>query len=434
MTAACAALAERAAAEPVRLLSGVDRSGRPMPYAEHVRRHGPLPPRGTDAPDLRLVEVIDRSGLLGRGGAGFPTGRKMWAVAEAGRRPVVVANAMEGEPVSRKDEVLLGRLPHLVLDGIGLAARAVGATEAYLCVHSGSGTVPVLQRALSERDRGADGVVIRIEELPARYVSSEASSLVHWLNGGAAVPLFTPRPHERGVGGRPTLVQNAETLANVAMIARYGPGWLRDTGTPDEPGTLLVTVAGAVSHPGVVEVAVGTPIGSVLTQAGAEPDRLSAVLVGGYFGGWLPIDAALPLPLSRAAVRSVGLGLGAGILVALPVSACGLRETTRVAGYLAGESAGQCGPCRFGLPSIAGALASVARGDRDAAAAATAIDRWLSVVDGRGACHLPDGAVRFVGSALRTFHADIARHARWGPCPGAGHPPVLPVPGSGVGR
>jgi ferredoxin len=331
MTAPGAELAERAA-DPVRLLAGLAGWNGPVPYAEHVRRHGPLPRRRGAAADPRLLDFVERSGLLGRGGAGFPTGRKMRAVAEHGRRPVVVANGMEGEPVSRKDAVLLGRLPHLVLDGVVLAARAVGASEAYLCVHSGAATLPVLHRAVSERDPDADGVAVGIEQVPAGYVAGEASALVHWLDGGAAVPLFSPRPHARGVRGRPTLVQNVETLANVAMVARFGPGWLRAVGEPQEPGSLLVTVAGAVSRPGVVEVASGTPIGPVLARAGAEPHRLSAVLVGGYYGGWLPVGAALGLPLSHRALRSLGLGLGAGILVALPAAACGLRPAGDRAG------------------------------------------------------------------------------------------------------
>ena len=414
-------------ADPVRLLSELDGSGRTVGHPEHLLRHGPLPARTSAAADLGLLTLVERSGLVGRGGAGFPTGQKMRAVAGGGGRPIVVGNGMEGEPASHKDAVLLGRLPHLVLDGLVLAARAVGGTDGYLCVHSGSPTVPVLRRALAERDRRADGVRIAIEEMPARYVSSEASALVHWLNGGPALPLFRPRPHQRGVGGRPTLVQNAETLANLALIARHGPGWLRAVGTPDEPGSLLVTVTGAVPRPGVVEVAAGTPIGDVLALAGADPLHLSAVLVGGYFGGWLPVGEALPVPLSHAGLRAVGLGLGAGVLVALPAAACGLVETARVAGYLAGQSAGQCGPCRYGLPAIAGALAAVARGQADPSAVA-AVQRWSSLVDGRGACRLPDGAVRFVASALRTFHADIARHTRWGRCAGTGHPPVLPIP------
>ncbi|MEN3362049.1 MAG: hypothetical protein V7637_6031, partial [Mycobacteriales bacterium] len=419
---------------PVRLLSGLGRSGRPLSHHDHVRRFGPLPPRRGDQPDLGLVELVERSGLLGRGGAGFPTGRKLRAVAAGagGRQPVLIANGAEGEPVARKDALLLGQAPHLVLDGIVLAARAIGATDGYLCIHSGSSALPALNRALAERDQAADGVRIGIDQVPHRYVSSEKTSLVSWLEGGAAVPRFTPpSPRERGVDGRPTLIQNVETLAHLALIARHGAAWYRSVGDPAEPGSLLVTVAGAVARPGVVEVASGTPIGEVLRLAGVDPRVLSAVLVGGYFGGWLQVDEALPVPLSHAGLRAVGLGLGAGILVALPAGACGLAETARVAWYLAGESAGQCGPCRNGLPAIAGALSAVAAGEPGSAAAIAAIDRWSSLVDGRGACHLPDGAVRFVGSAWRAFATDVARHTRWGPCDGVHHPPVLPIPDHG---
>jgi NADH:ubiquinone oxidoreductase subunit F (NADH-binding) len=426
MTAAATTLPP---AQVARLLSGLGPTDRPVSYAEHLRQHGPLPPRGSEAADLGLIQLVERSGLLGRGGAGFPTGRKMRAVAAGGARPVLVANGVEGEPVGRKDALLLSRLPHLVLDGMVLAARAVGAVDGYLCIYSGIPGLPALQRALAERDQAADGVRIGIDEVPHRYVSSEKSSLVNWLEGGAAVPLFSPpATHEQGVDGRPTLIQNVETLAHLALIARRGADWFRSIGQRGEPGSLLVTVAGAVPWPGVVEVASGTPIGEVLAMAGAQPAGLSAVLVGGYFGGWLPVDVALPVPLSHAGLRSVGLGLGAGILVALPAGACGLVETARVAWYLAGESAGQCGPCRNGLPAIAGALTAVARGERGSAAAIAAIERWSSLVDGRGACRLPDGAVRFVGSAWRAFSTDVARHTRWGPCPGVHHPPVLPVP------
>ncbi len=419
-------------ASPVRLLAGLGRADRPVSYHDHIGRFGVLPPRRSEQADFGLIELVERSGLLGRGGAGFPTGRKLRAVATGDRQPVLIANGMEGEPVARKDALLLSRVPHLVLDGIVLAARAIGATDGYLCVYSGSPFLSALNHALAQRDQAADGVRIGIEEVPHRYVSSEKSALVNWLEGGAAVPRFTPpSPRERGVDGRPTLIQNVETLAHLAQIARRGPDWFRSVGDRAEPGSLLVTVAGAVARPGVLEVASGTPIGAVLRQAGADPRTLSAVLVGGYFGGWLQVDEALPVPLSHAGLRSVGLGLGAGILVALPAGACGLAETARVAWYLAGESAGQCGPCRNGLPAIAGALSAVAAGQPGSAGAIAAIERWSSLVDGRGACRMPDGAVRFVGSAWRAFATDVARHTRWGPCDGVHHPPVLPVPDPG---
>jgi NADH:ubiquinone oxidoreductase subunit F (NADH-binding) len=416
----------------VRLLSHVDSAGRPESYRAHLHRLGPLPARLSMAADERLIALTEASGLLGRGGAGFPTGRKMRSVAAGDKQPILVANGMEGEPAARKDALLMSRLPHLVLDGMVLAARAVGAADGHLCVHSGSPALPMLRRALSERDGHADGVRIGIEEVPKRYVSSEESSLVNWLNGGSAVPLFTPpRPYEKGVHGRPTLIQNAETLAHLAMIARGGADWFRSVGPADEPGSLLVSVGGAVARPGVLEVAMGTPIGTVLSMLGARPQEISAVLVGGYFGGWLPLAQAWNLPLSHAALKSVGLGLGAGIVLALPAGACGLIETARVARYLAGETAGQCGPCQHGLPAIADAMTAVAQGSKAAAGAIAAIERWSSLVEGRGACRMPDGAVRFVASAWGAFAGDVARHSRFGSCPGVRHPPVLPLPSRG---
>jgi NADH:ubiquinone oxidoreductase subunit F (NADH-binding) len=210
-----------------RLLAGWFESGRAADLADHLHRYGPAPlhqgiRRGDSSPLLRAVE---QSGLTGRGGAAFPTARKLLAVA-GGRGPaVVVANGMESEPASAKDATLLRLAPHLVLDGIALAARAVGAREAHLCVaRSRTQQARELRAALAERARhGLDPLPVRLHELPHHYVSSEESALVRWLNGGDARPQSTPpRPFEKGVGRRPTLVDNVETLAHVALIARYG--------------------------------------------------------------------------------------------------------------------------------------------------------------------------------------------------------------------
>ena len=433
MTAVLAA-PPRAPVGALRLLAGLaaaDRSwsGQPATYPEHLRRWGPLPPVGTGSPDLALIGVVEQSGLLGRGGAGFPTGRKLRSVAGGRRRAVVVANGAEGEPASHKDQLLLRATPHLVLDGLLLAARAVGAQEAYLCLHTRAVGLPAVRAALAERGR----LPIRVEvvEVPARYVASEGSALVNWIGGGSAVPLVTPpRLHERGVAGRPTLVQNVETLANLALIARWGADWFRSVGTPAEPGSLLLTVSGAVSMPGVLEVPTGTTIGTALELAGGDLRRTAAVLVGGYFGGWLPTAAAARTPLTHTALRAAGLGLGAGVLVALPPGACGLVETARVATYLAGQSAGQCGPCRFGLASVASALQAVATCDRQSRASAAEVRRLSPLVEGRGACKMPDGAIRLISTALQVFATEVDQHVRYGRCSHAGHrmAPVLPIP------
>ena len=399
----------------------------PASLIEHEAAYGPLPlgwrPR-------RLIDTVERSGLVGRGGAGFPTGRKLRSVA-AGRRPaVVVANGAEGEPASRKDRLLLSTAPHLVMDGISVAAHAVGAAGAYLVVHGRERRLAAALAAAAEARNvaGIDPAPIQVVGIPGRYTASEQSAIVQYLSGGPALPTFAPpRPHERGVRGRATLVNNVETLAHLALIARYGDGWFRAVGAPGAPGSALVTVGGAVSRPGVYEIALGSTVGQVLMLAGAPAERPQAVLIGGYFGAWLPAEAAWQVPMTHAALRAVGGALGAGIIMVLPEAACGLAETARVVRYLAEETAGQCGPCVFGLPALAESLAELAyHGGRGRAAEQVAA--LIPLIERRGACRHPDGATQLVASALRTFGADAAWHDSAGPCYGIRHPAVLPVP------
>ena len=399
---------------------------------DHEQQYGPLPLWGTPGRlrPGRLLDVVDASGLTGRGGAGFPTGRKMHSVASGPGSAVVVANGAEGEPASCKDRLLLTRMPHLVLDGITLAAHAVGAREAYLCVHGQeTDLLGALDDAVAQRrGAGLDPVPIQVTGIPGRYVASEQSSIVGYLNGGPAKPTFSPpRPHQRGVHGRPTLVNNVETLAHLALIARFGDRWFRGIGLPSAPGSALVTVSGAVARPGVYEIEMGTPAGQVVMLAGGPAERPAALLVGGYFGAWLPAGTAWPVPMCHAALKAAGGAMGAGMVIVLPVSSCGLAETARVVRYLAGENAGQCGPCMFGLPALADAMAGLAyQGGRR-----RALERVASLaglVAGRGACRHPDGAVQLVRSALRAFEADALRHDRRGPCPRVDRAALLPVP------
>ena len=332
-----------------------------------------------------------------------------------------------------KDRALLTVAPHLVLDGISLAAESVGAVEAFLCLDGDDDALrQLLGEAVAERQRaGAGAIPIHIAAVPPGYVSSEESALIHLLNGGPALPTFVPpRPFQKGVRGRPTLVNNVETLAHLALIARYGPDWFRAVGTQDAPGSALITIAGAVNRPGVQEIALGTGLREMLAAAGGPAEPPQAILAGGYFGGWLPASGVPQLRVSGPDLRAAGGRLGAGILVVLPESACGIAETARVARYLASQSAGQCGPCVNGLPAIADALEDIAWRGRDARG-----QHWLGhllgLVEGRGACHFPDGAARFVASTLHVFAADLRRHLHSGPCHRVTRRGVIPVPSAG---
>jgi NADH:ubiquinone oxidoreductase subunit F (NADH-binding) len=411
-----------------RLLAGYRPDGS-MGLDEHLHTYGPPPWRGRSRRGGTLINSIEAAGLRGRGGAAFPTGRKMRTVAQHRGRPVVVVNGSEGEALSAKDRLLLSNLPHLVIDGAALAAEAVGADEVVIAVDRASRRAAAnMTRAIEARSAARlDLPRLRLVGLPTRYVAGEETALVNFINGGLAKPTFTPpRPFEQGVSGRPTLIQNVETLAHVALIARYGADWFRELGTADEPGSTLLTVGGAVNQPTVCEVALGTTIGDAVRAVGGLTTEVSAFLVGGYYGSWLRAGDAWDLPLTNAALKTVGAALGTGVVYAFPAGGCGLVAAARIADYLAGETAGQCGPCVYGLRAISDTMSSVAAGDH-VDANVERLHELFDEVRGRGACHYPDGVIRFVDTALDVFAAEVHHHQAHHRCL-TGEPPHLPIP------
>lgn len=407
-----------------RLLTGIHQD-RPVSLREHLARYGALdvPRRST------LSELIEASGLQGRGGAAFLVARKLAAVRGRRGRPVVVVNATEGEPLSGKDKVLLRHVPHLVLDGAVALAAELGTPDVIVGLsQSAHGERSALAGAVAERKthRIDKRVDVQIVTVPDRFVAGEETALVHHLNGGPALPTLTPpRPFERGVDGRPTLVQNAETVAHIALLARYGPSWFRRLGTPAEPGSALFTVSGSVRRPGVHEAALGIPLTELIDLAGGAAKPPQAVLVGGYFGTWFSAGDARTLTLDDACLLPRGGSLGARAIAVLAEDACGVAETARVGRYLAEQSAGQCGPCVHGLAAIADALECTAR--TETTDERQRIARWCAQVEGRGACRHPDGAVRFVASACDVFADEFEAHCEHGRCTRAGAL-VLPIP------
>ncbi len=417
-------------AGPGRLLAaapgGPDRSS----LAGHLAVHGRLEVPDHDDPRWRaaLRAELAASGLLGRGGAAFPATAKWEAVARSGRRPLVVVNAMEGEPASAKDEALLACSPHLVLDGAEVAAAALGASEIVVCVADDRDpSARAVSGAIAERGRsGCSGKRLTVQRPPGRYVTGEESALAAWLDGRHARPVLrVDKSVPLTVRRRPLLVHNAETFSQVALVARHGAAWFRELGTGDAPGSTLVTVSGAVRHAGVFEVEFGTPVGELVRQAG-PPDRPAGLLVGGYGGAWLGPEL-LSTPYAPGPLAAAGATAGVGIVVVLPTSSCGIAETARIARYMAGQSAGQCGPCVFGLPAIAEDLERLWAGVPDPGVLGR-IERRADTVDGRGACRHPDGVARLVRSALAVFGDDARAHAAGRPCAAHAAPTVLRFP------
>jgi NADH:ubiquinone oxidoreductase subunit F (NADH-binding) len=401
-------LLERTSAEPVptdvgpRLLEA-----RTPDLGEHEARYGAPAWQGRG----RLLSALEAAGLTGHGGAGFPAWRKMAAAAK-GRNPVVIANAAEGEPASAKDATLLAVSPHLVLDGLQLVAEAVGAREAHLYVRRGRAEASARAALAERRGHQRDRVDVRVTVASGHFLDGEESAVISALEGRAALPRDKRQPAAvAGLRGRPTLLHNVETLAHIALIARNGAEWFRAGGTAAEPGTFLATVSGDVASPSVVEAGYGVPLPDLFASVGGANAPLQAVLIGGYHGAWVPLPygADTDLRISRAGLAAYGASPGAGVVVGLRTDACGLVASAKVLGYLAQQSARQCGPCLNGLPALAATMSDLAEGraNRDAP---LRVERLSGLVERRGACHHPDGTVRLARTALEAFRDDVQAH------------------------
>jgi NADH:ubiquinone oxidoreductase subunit F (NADH-binding) len=377
----------------------------------------------------QLLGLLDAVTIRGRGGAGFPFATKLRATADARGGATVVVNAGEGEPASFKDAVLALARPHLILDGAAIAARALFARTVHVVVPSDRpGVTEALQRALAERRRRDRPLRWVVHTAAPRFVAGQARAVIELMSGRENLPVTSWQPEAvKGYRGRPTLLSNAETFAQVALVALAGVPRYRRHGTAEEPGTMLVTLHGTCG-PRVLEVAHGTPWSEVLpAETLARP-----VLVGGYHGAWTPPDALGELPVSRTAMAARGLALGAGAVLPLAPGDCPLDRTARITDYLASQSAGRCGPCLNGLPALADAVWDVANG----VATTGRVHELARLVARRGACAHPDGTIRMVESLLAGYPDEVETHARGrcsfrgsGPAPSHlvdSHPAVRP--------
>jgi len=405
-----------------RMTAGLDRRAR-LDLDAHGQIFGPLPRMSAD----ELVSAVSQVDLRGQGGAAFPFARKLQAVIDAARRagepPIVVVNAAEGEPGSFKDKMLMIRSPYLILSGAALVAEAIGAEEIIVGVTSNE----LANRSIEAAIAAEPGLrkIARVFQQPERFISGESGALVRGINGKKPLPPGRKQlASDKGVGDVPTLLSNASTFAQVAVLALLGPARFSSVGVPEEPGTVLLSVSGSAKRAAVVECPTGVPLGHVLDIC--EAPAGDGVLVGGYHGMWLDAEVAYQVPVGREGLAAAGGTFGSGIVLPLGDGTCPLGEVARIASYLAGESAGQCGPCKLGLPTIARALNAIVDGSGGMEALDVA-RRAAAATNGRGACSHPDGTTRMVLSALEVFTEDLAAHVFHSSC---GRPVrgMLPLP------
>lgn len=370
------------------------------------------------------ITEVERAGLRGRGGGWFPTGIK-WRTVASDPCPVryVVCNAAEGEPATFKDRWLIRRNPYLVIEGLAIAALAVGAARAYIATKQTYSTeLAILRRALAEMEEaGACGdVPIEIVAGPDTYLFGEEKAMLEAIEGKEALPRILPAYRVGLFAGsgspNPTVVNNVETLANVPHILRLGADRYRAAGTPEAPGSMVFTLCGDVAAPGVYELPLGTPLEELVCGIGGGPApgrAVKAVFVGASHP-ILPGDR-LGCGLDPEALCAAGSGLGSGGFVVFDDSTCIVEATLVFARFLARESCAQCPPCKTNSVGIVALLERIQAGEGYEADLEQLAERCRSVTAGKR-CHLPTGEAALVGSALDSFSDEFVAHLR-SPCP-----------------
>jgi NADH-quinone oxidoreductase subunit F len=331
---------------------------------EEYRRRGGF--RGLETamgmPPSRVVDTVREARLAGRGGAGFDTGTK-WSTVPAGEEVYVVCNADEGEPGTFKDRFLLEKAPFLVIEGLAIAAYAVGARKAFIYIR---GEYPVARERVEEAARaleaagfpasfGHDGdfrLDIEVKVGGGSYVVGDETALLNSLMGNRGYPLLKPPfPTEQGLWESPTVVNNVETLACVPLILSRGAAWFRAIGSERNPGPKLFSVSGHVAKPGVYELPMGTTVGELLEESGGVVGTLKAVQIGGTAGPIYP-PQAMELSLDFASMREAGGSLGSGAMVVMNTSVSMVQVLQVTSRFFSEESCGQCFACRYGTRQL----------------------------------------------------------------------------------
>lgn len=378
-----------------------------------------------------LIREINESGLRGRGGAGFPTGKK-WAITqECSEQPhYVVLNGGEDEPGSKKDRLLMENLPHLVIEGVILASYAVGASKAYLYVNSQYKTArdSMAQALMEAQEAGYWGekilgsnfsLEIVFVAAPPNYVAGEDSAALEVIEDKQPLPRQKPPfPATVGLFGKPTAVNNVETLANIPPIIANGVKWYRSFGTPESPGTMIFSLNDEVNRPGIYELPFGSSLRSLIEECGGGVKggkAIKAILPGGPSSAFLPVDK-IDLPLDHDSMRAAGSSIGCGVVRIVTEGTCIVEEILRIADFFAAESCGQCPACRMETNTLAAMLKKMQQG-QGGQPLLEQFSKIISFNKGKGFCNLINMPGPPIESALRLFRSDFEFHLANGRCP-----------------
>jgi NADH-quinone oxidoreductase subunit F len=382
-------------------------------------------------PPEDVVKVVSEAGLRGRGGAGFPTGKKWQFTREAPGEPrYLVLNGGEDEPGSKKDRVLLENLPHLVVEGTILAAYAIDANKAYLYINANYDVaIKTITNALTEAKAenywgqnilGSDFALdIEIVPAPHNYVAGEDTASLEVIEGRKAWPRQKPPfPVTVGLFGKPTSVNNVETLANVAPIVLQGADWYRKFGTAESTGTMIFSLDDDLNRPGVYELPFGTPLRYLIEECGGGMKggkKIKAIMPAAPSSAYLPPEK-MDTPLDHNSMRDAGSGLGCGVVRLVAEGTCIVEEVIKISEFFTVESCGQCPACRMETNTLTALLKKVQAG-QGGPPILEQFSKVLAFNKGKGFCNLIAMPGPPIESALKLFPADFEAHLSTGKCP-----------------
>ena len=373
-----------------------------------------------------IIEEVKKSGLRGRGGAGFPTGKKWELVAAArGDKNYLCCNASEGEPETFKDRTLIRSNPHQLIEGIIISAYSINANNAYIYINEKyTEEILILERALREAEdnrytgKGILGskfsINIEIKRCPDKYVAGEETAMMEVIEGRPAKPWQNPPyyPANRGLYGMPTLVNNTETLSNIPHIVLKGSEWFSKFGSPKSPGTMVFTLSGDVKRPGIYELPLGTPLRKIVYQCGnglKDGMLFKAAFPSGPSNS--PVtESQLDIPLDFDSLKGIGSGLGSAGVIILGDSTCIVDTVLGFSRFFMEESCGQCPPCQMGTVKIFRLIQKIEDGNGDMKDL-TDIENTCSSLKGQVVyCHLLKGAINSIEGVVKKFKGKFESH------------------------